>query len=225
LPLNDTVVPGEETESEDAPAAKVDEAKYQGALARLKRVYSFLNMTNEAIARIKQPTPLFDEACRIAVEVGGFRMAWIGLVDPESGQIKPVSSRGFEEGYLDRVFISVDRHDRKGRGPTGIAARTGEVNICRDFAMDPRMAPWRQEALKRGYRSSGAFPLRIGERISPCTLQRSISSLMKWWNCSRPWRTTSQSLSTPWRKTSCAGVQKKSWRCAQSCWIQPPTPS
>lgn len=135
------------------------------AIARLRRVYSFLNMTNEAIARIKAPEPLFDEACRIAVEVGGFRMAWIGLVDEETGQIKPVVHRGLEEGYLEKIVVSAHDSESQGRGPTGTAARTGTINICRDFETDPRMTPWREEALKRGYLSSGAFPLRIGERV------------------------------------------------------------
>ena len=137
----------------------------QDALARLRRVYSFLNSTNEAIVRIKQPEPLFDEACRIAVEVGGFRMAWIGLVDSETGQVRPVTHRGFEEGYLQKIFVSARGSDSRGRGPTGTAVREGSVNICNDFEADPRMGPWREEALKRGYKSSGAFPLQIGDRV------------------------------------------------------------
>jgi PAS domain S-box-containing protein len=144
---------------------RADNAEYLDALARLRRIYSFLNMTNEAIARIKEPLPLFEEACRIAVEVGGFRMAWIGLTDPETGQIKPVAHDGFEEGYLEKIFVSADESDSQGRGPTGTATRTGQINICRDFSTDPRMAPWREEALRRGYLSSGAFPLRIGDRV------------------------------------------------------------
>jgi PAS domain S-box-containing protein len=142
-----------------------DAAEAADALARLRRVYSFLNMTNEAIARIKEPMRLFDEACRIAVEVGGFRMAWIGLVDEDTGQIRPVVHRGLEDGYLERIFVSADGSDREGRGPTGTAARTGTINICKDFETDPRMTPWRAEALRRGYLSSGAFPLRIGDRV------------------------------------------------------------
>ena len=141
-----------------------EEHDRQDALSRLRRVYSFLNRTNEAIVRIKEPEPLFDEACRIAVEVGGFRMAWIGLLDPETGQVRPVAHDGFEDGYLDKIFVSASGSDSRGRGPTGTAVREGTVNICNDFATDPRMGPWREEALLRGYRSSGAFPLRIGDR-------------------------------------------------------------
>lgn len=155
-----------------SPSDKMTTAREQAeaegnrdALSRLRRVYSFLNMTNEAIARIGEPEPLFDEACRIAVEVGGFRMAWIGLVDEKTGQIKPVAHRGFEDGYLEKIFVSAHGSDQQGQGPTGTAARTGEINICKDFESDPRMTPWRGEAMKRGYCSSGAFPLRVGDRI------------------------------------------------------------
>lgn len=90
----------ETVSSSDKMTTAREQAEAEGnrdALSRLRRVYSFLNMTNEAIARIGEPEPLFDEACRIAVEVGGFRMAWIGLVDEKTGQIKPVAHRGFEE--------------------------------------------------------------------------------------------------------------------------------
>jgi len=156
----------EEIRASDEPHMANESGNCAGeALAHLRRVYSFLNMTNEAIARIKEPGRLFDEACRIAVEVGGFRMAWIGLVDEENGQIRPVVHRGFEDGYLEKIFVSADGSDRQGRGPTGTAARSGTINICEDFETDPRMTPWREEALQRGYLSSGAFPLRIGDRV------------------------------------------------------------
>src|SRR5674536_368327 len=75
------------SDEEAAPGGRDEDHEYPDAVERLTRVYSFLNRTNEAIVRIKAPEPLFDEACRIAVEVGGFRMAWIGLVDEENGQI------------------------------------------------------------------------------------------------------------------------------------------
>jgi signal transduction histidine kinase len=53
-----------------------------------------------------------------------------------------------------------------GAGPTGIALREGRYDICADFARDPRMAPWREEALIRGYRSSMALPLRQDSDIA-----------------------------------------------------------
>ncbi|HEX7401678.1 MAG TPA: PAS domain S-box protein, partial [candidate division Zixibacteria bacterium] len=107
---------------------------------------------------------LYQQACRIAVEDGLFRMAWVGLVDRESLLVKPVAHWGFEEGYLEQVRISV-WDVPEGNGPTGDAIRMGKHFICKDIALDPRMLPWREEAIKRGYRSSASFPIKVGTKI------------------------------------------------------------
>jgi len=133
-------------------------------IARLNRLYSVLNKINEAIVRIREPEELYQQACRIAVEDGLFRMAWVGLVDRESLLVKPVAHWGFEEGYLDQIRISV-WDVPEGNGPTGEAIRVGKHFICNDVALDPRMLPWREEAIKYGYRSTAAFPLKVGTKI------------------------------------------------------------
>ena len=55
---------------------------------------------------------------------------------------------------------------RRSRGPTGTAARTKEVVVVDDIGADPRMDPWRDEALRRGYRSSAAIPIEIREKVT-----------------------------------------------------------
>ena len=132
--------------------------------ARFSRLYRFLSQVNEAIVRAPDQETLFRQICRIAVEEGRFRMAWIGVVDQEKGFVKAVAQHGLAEGYLEKLKIPlVDSPE--SRGPTGTAVREGRHDICNDFANDPRMSPWREEALKRGYRSSGSFPLRVGSRV------------------------------------------------------------
>jgi len=133
-------------------------------IARLNRLYTVLSRVNETMWRIREPKKLYEEACRIVVEDGLFRMAWIGMAEPGTLLVKPIAHWGFEDGYLDAVTISAEDVP-EGRGPTGIALREGKYNICNDFERDPRLQIWRAEALKRGYRSSAAFPLRIGTRV------------------------------------------------------------
>ncbi len=130
-------------------------------ITRLSRVYSVLSKVNEAIIRIEDRQRLFDEVCRIVVDVGLMRMAWIGLVDPETDLVDVASSRGFIDGYLDSIRISTNVNIKEGRGPTGTAIRTREHFVCRDIKNDPHMAVWRKKALDRGYLSSAAFPLVI----------------------------------------------------------------
>jgi PAS domain S-box-containing protein len=141
--------------NQDITELKAVEEKFK----RINRLYSVLSKVNEAIVRLRDLRHLFQEACTILVNEGGFRMAWIGLKDPTSLLVKPVAYEGTEEGYLAGIAVS-SQDTPQGAGPTGIALREGRHDICSDFALDPRMAPWREEALKRGYRSSMALPLR-----------------------------------------------------------------
>jgi diguanylate cyclase (GGDEF)-like protein/PAS domain S-box-containing protein len=128
-------------------------------IIRQNRLYSVLSKTNEAIIRIHEPERLFDQVCKIAVEDGLFRMAWIGRLDPVTRLIKPVARYGHDEGYLDAIQISVDPDVPSGRGPTGTALREKRCVVNNDTASNPLMVPWRDEALKRGFRSSASFPL------------------------------------------------------------------
>jgi PAS domain S-box-containing protein len=129
---------------------------------RVRRVYATLSEVDEAIVRIRQRLPLFVEVCRVLVERGKLRMAWIGEVD-EEGWIVPVAQAGAAEGYLDAIQISV-LDVPEGRGPSGTAARERSHVFTADIANDERMAPWRDAALARGYRSSVALPLVVEDR-------------------------------------------------------------
>ena len=79
--------------------------------------------------------------------------------DPATDRVRPVARAGHEDGYLDAGF-AVSATLPEGMGPTGIAMRTGARVTTTDIATDPRMAPWREAALARGFRSSAAVPLR-----------------------------------------------------------------
>ena len=132
--------------------------------AEIGRLYRVLSQVNEAILRGRDQESLFLQICRIAVEEGLFRLAWVGLTDPLGQVIQVAAKYGFHEGYLDNMMIPV-ADGPESQGPTGTAVREDRYDICNDFATDPRMAPWREKALDRGYGSSGAFPLRIGKRV------------------------------------------------------------
>ena len=116
----------------------------------------------EAIVRVRLRGPLFEEVCRVLVERGHLRMAWVGEVD-DHGWIVPVALAGVTDGYLDDLRISV-LDVAEGRGPTGTATRERRHMVVADIATDERMRPWREAALARGYRSAAAFPLVVDDR-------------------------------------------------------------
>ena len=130
--------------------------------ARFTRIYATLSRADEAIVRIRQRLALFERVCRVLVEEGRLRMAWVGEID-QDGWIVPVAHAGAVQGYFDSIRISV-LDVPEGRGPTGIAARERDHVFTTDIATDERMARWRDAALARGYRSSAGFPLVIEDR-------------------------------------------------------------
>jgi PAS domain S-box-containing protein len=139
--------------------------KVEERIIHLTRLYAVLSKINEAIVRADKPEELYRQACRIIVEDGLFRMAWIGIVNPDTLLVEPVAIYGYEEGYLKERMISVDEKIPEGKGPTGTAIREKGYFICNDIENDPIMTPWREAALKRGYHSSAAFALKSGTHI------------------------------------------------------------
>jgi len=73
----------------------------QERIARLSRIQAVLSGINSTIVRVRERRELLSETCRIAVQQGGFRMAWIGLVEHGARKAIPLVWDGFEQGYLD----------------------------------------------------------------------------------------------------------------------------
>lgn len=131
-----------------------------GRVARLNRVYRVLTGINSAVMRLNDREALFLEVCRIAVDQGGYPLAWIGVPHPDSGFLVPAASMGSGRGYLDEIAVSASEDEHLGRGPSGMAYRSGQRYICNDIEEAPEMAPWRDAAARYGLRASAAFPLR-----------------------------------------------------------------
>jgi PAS domain S-box-containing protein len=141
-----------------------DRKQAEVKLAKLNRTLSLISGVNQSIVRIRVISELFETVCHIAVKSGGFHMAWIGLLDSETRQVTPVAHGGVIKNYLEMLDIVLDDAPR-GQGPTATALRTGEPVIVNDIENDPRMIPWRKDALQLGYRSSAALPLNFAGEI------------------------------------------------------------
>jgi PAS domain S-box-containing protein len=70
---------------------------------------------------------------------------------------------GAENGYLVNTKFSWSDNEF-GRGPTGMAVRTGKTHFFQDFETEPAAGPWRENALANGYHSSIAIPLFDGDK-------------------------------------------------------------
>jgi diguanylate cyclase (GGDEF)-like protein/PAS domain S-box-containing protein len=133
---------------------------------RLAGLYAALSQCNHAIIHCTTEAELYPEICRIAVELGGASMAWVGLVDTVSGSIRPVASSGDATHYLDGIEISSRSDSTVGQGPIGTAIRERRPVWLQDFMHDPVMTPWRERMTVSDWVTSGAVPLeRSGEVI------------------------------------------------------------
>mgnify|MGYP001571637343 CR=1 FL=1 len=104
------------------------------------------------------------EVCKAVIKEFGFKMVWIGVITPDSFDVKPVYQEGFEEGYLSSIKVKYDESPL-GMGPTGTAIRTKTPSVINDYESDPRFTPWLSEAKKRGYKSGCAFPMIALEKV------------------------------------------------------------
>lgn len=132
--------------------------------ARITRALEMLSRCHAALFRLESEQNLLEEVCRIAVEVGGYHMAWVGYAqDDEERTIRPVASAGAEDGYLNEIVLTWREDDPRGQGPGGQAVRTGEAVVCHDLASHPSIH-WKDQARARNYRSTICLPLRDRER-------------------------------------------------------------
>jgi diguanylate cyclase (GGDEF)-like protein len=140
------------------PSAQTDDE-----LHRVRRALNTLRATNRALLRAADEASLLSEICRVVVEDSGYRFAWVGYAEQDEPKtVRPMAHAGFEDGYLATANITWADTER-GRGPTGTAIRTGKPSVVRNMLTDPNVAPWREDALKRGYASAASLPLRVDQ--------------------------------------------------------------
>ncbi|MFA5110057.1 MAG: GAF domain-containing protein [Desulfobaccales bacterium] len=139
-------------------------AKGAAELQRADRTLKILGEAHQAMLWALDEADLHQEICRILVQVGGYRLAWVGraLADRDQAVI-PLAHAGADDGYLAAAGLRWSEADQ-GREPFGTAVRTGSPCIIPRIQEDPAAGLWRTEALERGFASAAAFPLKIGEQ-------------------------------------------------------------
>ena len=146
----------------DITRRKTTEARLQ----RMSQLYAALSQCNQAIVRCASEQELFPQICRDAVQFGGLKMAWIGMIDADAGLVQPVASFGTGVDYLESIEIRLSADSPTGRGPTGICLRDGRPYWCQDYQQDPVTAPWHERGARYGWRSMAALPLlRKGQTV------------------------------------------------------------
>jgi PAS domain S-box-containing protein len=136
------------------------------ALGRSHRALRMLSSCNEMLVRTSSETELLAEVCRLAVEVGGYRMAWVGYAGEDTERrVVPMAHAGHEAGYLSDVDIFWSDEKVTGQGPVGRAIRSGTTVVIPDLSADPTFRAWLRNATERGY--SSMICLALHNKVRP----------------------------------------------------------
>jgi PAS domain S-box-containing protein len=139
----------------------IERHRAEAQLWRVSQAQRVLSKCNEALIRATEESTLLQQICDLIVEEAGYRLCWVGRAENDPAKpVTAIAQAGFEEGYLATLNITWADTER-GRGPTGTCIRTRETVVAKHIATDPKMIPWRAEALKRGYGSSASIPLIV----------------------------------------------------------------
>jgi len=134
-------------------------------IRRVNRAHRALSSCNETLLRATDESTFLQELCRIIVEQAGYRFCWVGRAEnDERKSVSVVAYAGFEAGYLATIDVTWADTER-GRGPIGASIRTGTTQFARNIVSDPRMRPWRDEALNRGLNSAISIPLVLDSAV------------------------------------------------------------
>lgn len=126
---------------------------------RMRGLYAALSQCNQAIVHCKHEAELFTQICENTIKFAGMKMAWIGMLDKGTKELKTVAHAGEGSNYLEDLRISIDPLVSSSSGPTGTTFRENHPVWCQDFAHDPITSQWHKKGVEFGWGSSASLPL------------------------------------------------------------------
>ena len=150
-----------------------EQKKSEASIKYLNRVLSILSGINTLIVRVNDREELFREACNIAVEEGGFRMAMLVIVDP--GTMLPVTviSAGKDDELLAEIKSVMSSSEGMQTTLVAQAIREKKAVISNDTQNDPRLLFGKQYT-EAGINSMAVLPLIIsGKAVGTLALYAS----------------------------------------------------
>jgi diguanylate cyclase (GGDEF)-like protein/PAS domain S-box-containing protein len=131
----------------------------ENRIRRLNRLYAVLSGINSLIVRVADRAELFREACRVCVEAGAFKTAWIGEYDLRTREGTIVACNGEGSLLTDAAWLTSCDEASAREQPACRALRESTVVICNDIETDPSLAMVRDDLRRRECRSLAFFPL------------------------------------------------------------------
>lgn len=151
----------------------------QERIARLTRVLQLQSGINAAVVRIRDRDSLLREACRLAMNVGGYDHTAVSMVTPDGRHLVPWYWAGGDVNRQTPVEFPIGDGAEPDTSLIGRALRTGEIVVANDLTQPEPAVANRMELLKQGYRSMVALPFIVdGSRVGALTLCSRESDLI-----------------------------------------------
>jgi diguanylate cyclase (GGDEF)-like protein/PAS domain S-box-containing protein len=135
---------------------------------QLTQLYLALSQCNQAIVQSHDRQALFEKICRIIVDFGHAKLAWVGQVTPETRQVTVAAAVGTGLEYLSQVSISADPSKPNGRGPCGTAIATDQPFWLQDFQTNPVATLWHASASEFSWKAAAFLPLHSEGKVVAC---------------------------------------------------------
>jgi PAS domain S-box-containing protein len=124
-------------------------------LRHANRALRTISNCNQVLVHATDEPTLLREICQVIVRDGGYRVAWVGFAGADSeSDVKTMAIASDEEDRQARIAWAA-----QGGEQMAAAIRTGEPAVCKDFNAATAAGPWRDEAVRLGYRFCVALPL------------------------------------------------------------------
>lgn len=134
-------------------------------LARTNLALRTLSRCNEILTQASEEQQLLDDICHAIVELGEYKLVWVGLVEDDKKKTIRIASQ-----YGEATAILADVHitgmgPGADQGPSGRVIRSGNAELERFISHGEYSEPWRYLASEHGLASFIALPLSTGDDV------------------------------------------------------------
>ncbi len=133
----------------------------------LNRALRLISASNRTLLRANDETAILYDVCRIATEIGGYSISWVGFRDggDETFSVRPVAHSGYDELFGD-LFDMPSHTALHDCFAMNAAIDSGIPQFRQNILNDPELEEWHDTARRKNYQAAIALPLNVnGETI------------------------------------------------------------
>jgi diguanylate cyclase (GGDEF)-like protein/PAS domain S-box-containing protein len=145
---------------EDITERKLGEAR----IAYLNRVHAMMSGITTLMIRVQDRDELFKEACRVAVDVGGFLIALIGILDRTTMKMDTVGLAAKDPAVAEAVHSVLSANNAALNTMVEQAFREKRPIVSNDSQNDPKVA-FRERHVQFGSRSMVILPMFVADEV------------------------------------------------------------